>query len=789
MKQPPSSQSPVVAPHSRIASTGRRETGLRGGIRRLFVALVALLVLGGASEAFGAAPVVTFILPANGATAGGTAVTIVGSGFTAATAVSIGGTAVPSFTIINDTMIDATTAAHAAGAANVVVTNSTGPSTGGTGLYTYGAAPIAAGVGWTDRTSAGSRSWISIVSSADGGKLAAVAGDGDIYTSTDSGATWTDRTSGNSGWGTITSSADGTKLAAEGPNSDIWTSTDSGATWTDRTGSGSRAWASITSSADGTKLAAVDQAVGDIYTSTDGGATWTDRASAGSRNWISVASSADGSKLAAADQAVGEIYTSTDAGATWTNRISAGTRHWQSITSSADGSKLAAAVWLSNSGTPGDIWTSTDSGATWTDRTSAGSRYWSFITSSADGSKLTATNSASTTGDIYTSTDGGATWTDRIGAGSRKWSPIASSADGSKLAAVDQGGNIWTSVGGVATAPVVTDPTSASIATTGAVLGGNVISDSGATITERGVVYSVTATNNHPTIGGMGVTKVTATGTTGVFTVNSGTLAIATSYSFAAYATNAVGTAYATPVSLFTTRGPAAIAFVIPPNGATAGGTTVTIVGSNFASATAVSIGGAAVTHFTIINDTMIDATTAAGAAGAANVAVTNSYGSSTGGTGLYTYGAAPIPAGAAWTDRTSAGTQSWWSITSSADGSKLAAVAEEGDIYTSTDSGATWTDQTTAGARTWEAITSSADGSKLAAVDIGFGHGGDIYTSTDGGATWTDQTSSGSHPWASIASSADGSKLAAGTFQGNDIYTSTDCGATWTERTGEGHG
>ena len=36
---------------------------------------------------------------------------------------------------------------------------------------------------------------------------------------------------------------------------------------------------------------------------------------------------------------------------------------------------------------------------------------------------------------------------------------------------------------------------------------------------------------------------------------------------------------------------------------------------------------------------------------------------------------------------------QSWQSISSSADGTKLAAVADGGSLYTSTDAGATWTE------------------------------------------------------------------------------------------------
>ena len=74
--------------------------------------------------------------------------------------------------------------------------------------------------------------------------------------------------------------------------------------------------------------------------------------------------------------------------------------------------------------------------------------------------------------------------------------------------------------GGGVVLPVVTTPTATNIAATSATLGGNVIADGGAAITERGVVYSVTSTNADPVIGGVGVSKVVGTGTTGVFTVN-----------------------------------------------------------------------------------------------------------------------------------------------------------------------------------------------------------------------------------------------------------------------------
>ena len=69
------------------------------------------------------APTVSGISPASGTTAGGTPVTITGTGFLAGATVTIGGTAATGVTVASSTSITATTPAHAAGAVNVVVTN------------------------------------------------------------------------------------------------------------------------------------------------------------------------------------------------------------------------------------------------------------------------------------------------------------------------------------------------------------------------------------------------------------------------------------------------------------------------------------------------------------------------------------------------------------------------------------------------------------------------------------------------------------------------------------------
>jgi hypothetical protein len=132
-----------------------------------------------------------------------------------------------------------------------------------------------------------------------------------------------------------------------------------------------------------------------------------------------------------------------------------------------------------------------------------------------------------------------------------------------------------------------------------------------------------------------------------------------------------------------------------------------------------------------------------------------------------------------------SAPNAAWFSVASSADGSRLAAAASRfsGPIYISTDSGATWISNNVS-KQAWTSIASSADGNTLAAVV----NDGSVYVSTNAGATWTTWTETNLmglpiyRQWVSVAASADGTKLVAAyssTF-GGIIYGSTNSGATW---------
>lgn len=162
--------------------------------------------------------------------------------------------------------------------------------------------------------------------------------------------------------------------------------------------------------------------------------------------------------------------------------------------------------------------------------------------------------------------------------------------DGTSIETLIQTGLIYPSrvALDITDALTVITPTATSIAATGATLGGNVTSEGASTITERGVVYSTTATNADPVIGGTGVTKVTVSGTTGAFTTAVTGLTPATSYSFKAYATNAQGTSY-TDVATFAT-------LALPPSVASPSATTITATSTTLGG-NVTDDGGAAVTE------------------------------------------------------------------------------------------------------------------------------------------------------------------------------------------------
>ena len=223
-------------------------------------------------------------------------------------------------------------------------------------------------------------------------------------------------------------------------------------------------------------------------------------------------------------------------------------------------------------------------------------------------------------------------------------------------ASVTFGGTAATNVG-VASSTSITATTPAGSA--GAVTVTVTVSGQSGSLT-NGFTYVVipTVTGVSPNSGSTaGGTAVTITGTnfsagaTVTFgaaaatnvVVDSGTSITATTPAGSAGAVTVTVTVSGQSGSLasgFTYLGSPTVTSISPNSGPTAGGTAVTITGTNFAAGASVTFGGTAATNVAVVNSTTITATSPAGSAGAVTVTVTVS-GQSGSLSGGFTYGVA----------------------------------------------------------------------------------------------------------------------------------------------------
>jgi hypothetical protein len=591
------------------------------------------------------------------------------------------------------------------------------------------------------KTSAGSRNWYSIASDTTGAKLAAVVNNGYIYTSSDSGETWATSTgSGVRFWRSIVSDTTGTKLAAVANGEYIYTSTDSGFSWaTSSLSVGSRNWYSITSDASGTKLAAVVYN-GYIYTSVDSGVTWSTSTSAGSRYWKEIKYSSDGTRLVASTASTEKIYFSNDNGLTWVNRGVDGI--WRILGFNSQGNK----VFVSSSGSsiadyinaidftfdisvnqyikinspilnavltiqswlPSVEWgfnktTCQYSYNNWVSTSTANcvlggsdilppqsegsntlylrsvdainnvsitsvlfkyfSNGWNLrdlnknitsISTDISGRKLVALTGSSVTYDyINTSNDGGLSWIERISSTKQNWQGLASDALGVKLAAIGSDGYIYLSIDSGINWTKSTYLTSRSW--------------SSITSSADGSYLAGTVNNDYMYFStDFGATWATSTGSIAlgkqawqkIASSVDGKKLIAAVYNGYIYTSEDYGVTWATSTS-------AGLRYWKSVDSSADGSTLVAVVGGN---------GG------------MYDGR-------------------------IYT----SYDRGVNWVPRDSS--RSWWDVTVSTDGSKMAAMVRNSNIYNSTDAGVTWSPSTGSDQLNWKSITSSADGNKLFAA------------------------------------------------------------------------
>lgn len=267
-------------------------------------------------------------------------------------------------------------------------------------------------------------SW-DIATDSEGLNLMA-SGDNRLYTSDDSGATWTERQPAgdvNRSWRTLASDGDGSVLVAGASSGRLYTSDDSGVTWTERQPNGDADfhWSDAASDSDGSVLMVVMDVSGGgstkLFVSVNSGVNWTEREPKGSPEtfrsmYVDCSNSSGGVNMIAAYAGEGEfsgrVWTSDDTGATWSEvRPNGDTGFaWRTAAIDDDGSNLIVAEFI------GSLWTSDDRGVTWFEARPGNGR-WISVASDSDGSTLVAVVSAVLPGNnkVFYSIDG-ITWDD-----------------------------------------------------------------------------------------------------------------------------------------------------------------------------------------------------------------------------------------------------------------------------------------------------------------------------------------------------------------------------------------
>jgi hypothetical protein len=639
----------------------------------------------------------------------------------------------------------------------------------------------------------------SVASSTNGQKIVLCADtSGSIWTSADGATTWLERTSaGSRNWISVASDASGTKLLAAEQGGSLWTSGDSGVTWTERPAAGPspQAWSAVAISANGTyALAAAGVpgvASGYVYWSGDSGATWTQTAAPQRNDWTSLTVSDNGATLyaTALQQYTAPIYKSTDSGATWSLIPFTGTSvAFYAIAGSSDGTKLIIGDYAGGTG----IWTSTDTGLNWTNNASYFQgqtiRYTGSVASSNSGTRLAVVANNS----VWTSANSGATWTqETTPTGTNLY--IACDMSGTTLYAVGNGDGttgmyIWK---GVYTSSWAWTQTLIS-----ASLSGNTVSGFGCIACSKNGQYIYLAIVNLPVWASSdygatwaeisGSPTIAYTGNAGITCSDDGSTVVV--FQLTVHVSSDYGATWNPNTPNYNSLAGAVRTTKIVVGGgdgydgvyvSTDGGTTWTNPSDNdlyVSRALTMSLNGLVI----------------AGAGGGVSASVdggTNWYTDTIGGSwtnirvsadltklvvmnGLIFFS---VDSGVSWKILLPAGFTAWTSIAVSADFTKMAATTNGGYIRYSTDSGATWANGTNSGSKAWTSIAGDSTGQYLVAtVD-----GGSVWTSSDYGANWTALTNSSSVVWIGCAISADATTMVAGETV---PWVSNNGGTTWTE-------
>ena len=309
----------------------------------------------------------------------------------------------------------------------------------------------------------------------------------------------------------IAMSANGNTIIA-GSSGNIFYSTDSGASWSSGSGSiGSGNVMSLSCDTTCTTIYAVTDG-GLLYRSTNSGYSWSEL-SLPYGNIRSAAVSSDGRYIAVVGQ--GYIMTSSDSGANWVIHYDPGFKIWTSVAVSPDGTKMFAAA---SNDYP---WSSIDGGNTWTQESSLSITNPTSIAFSSNGNSLVGGSSNSyiftghrtlvppATPDLTASSDSGYSSSDDITNANTLTFNVNCSADGNTVRLYDSvigdykaGGACY---GGVAT--ITTDVSSVS----NSVLYFNAEETDGVATSARSGTIAVTVDRTPPSITSISTQNITDT--------------------------------------------------------------------------------------------------------------------------------------------------------------------------------------------------------------------------------------------------------------------------------------
>ena len=554
------------------------------------------------------APTVTGVSPNSGPAAGGTSITISGTNFVSGATATLGGTAATNVVVVNSTTITATTAAHAAGAVTVTVTNPDTQSGSLTNGYTYTSS--GGGISFV-QVSSGVQSSNSLVSVTYGN--AQTAGDLNIVV-----VGWGDNTSTIS---SVTDSLGNTYSRGVGPTS--------------------------TSGLQQSIYYAKNIAGGNNTVTV----TFNQAAAYPDVRILEYSGLSTSSPLDVTAAAVGSGSSASSGSATTTS-----------------GNEL-----IFGAGTSDNFFSGAGSGFTKRIINLYGNIAEDKVVSSIGGYAATAINSSGgwvmqmatfkAAGSLPAPTVTGVSPNNGPAAGG-----TAITISGTNFVS-----GATATLGGTAATNVVVVNSTTITATTAAHAAGAVTvtvtnPDTQSGSLTNGYTYNPAPTvtsvspNNGPAAGGTAITisgtnfvsgataTLGGTAATNVVVVNSTTITATT----AAHAAGAVTVTVTNPdtqsgslTNGYTYLGAApTVTGVSPNNGPAAGGTAITISGTNFVSGATATLGGTAATNVVVVNSTTITATTAAHAAGAVTVTVTNPDTQSGSLTNGYTYNPVPTVTG-----------------------------------------------------------------------------------------------------------------------------------------------